>query len=96
MCVGTNHKKNNFFLWKDKDKNMACAGTNHKNKGQDVEMNIVAQSLKKGVVQITTSHVNKSRKQTYLVLTRCNQYCLDYWKTKNKQKKYTKKKAKGL
>ena len=39
--------KNNFFLCKDKDKNVACAGTNHKNKGQDVEMNIVAQSLKK-------------------------------------------------
>ena len=39
MCVGTNHKKQ-FFLWKDKNKNMACAGTNHKNKGQDVEMNI--------------------------------------------------------
>ena len=39
MCC---HKsqKNNFFLWKDKDKNVACAGTNHKNKGQDVEMNI--------------------------------------------------------
>ena len=57
---------------------------------------LVAQSLKKGVVQITTSHVNKSGKQIYLVLTRCNQYCLGSWKTKNKQKKYTKKKAKGL
>ena len=52
--------------------------------------------FEKGVVQITTSHVNKSGKQTYLVLTRCNQYCLGSWKTKNKQKKYTKKKAKGL
>ena len=27
MCY-TNHK-NNFFLWKDKDKNAVCASTNH-------------------------------------------------------------------
>jgi len=56
---------------------------------------LVAQSLKKGVVQITTSHGNKSRKQTYLVLTRCNQYCLGSWKTKNKQKNTPRKKQRA-